>query len=825
MIDTTIRLLPAAPSYPLLPATPSYSPLWCQRFERASKSKNPLKAATPQIFNERLKLAAPALWAGETGLQLSEDESDAILSELEKGVELCQQQIIQNAFRDGLGIGNQAERWQIAFPPLRLVVAHYANPIKPQHVVLLKPFHNIRQQFLAKLPAIFESTPAELAGAILFAAAAFDGLIDAKRAEALVKIDVTAISINRGVCLVDLGDAGTWFPGALSQALIFCYHRRFGLPLCADENSNQSAPAMPVKPRSHVDGLRALGQSLEKLTGTERTLLVERIPAICRAFHGTVFPGYLLSYVNGVNKSSSLPARRYQEIFTGQCDTLSIPSESATEALAADYRHHNKTHRERVMQAIRRHIKSLATTATAPPNEVKAAIAALIAPEDRWPIQKLLGEWVIAKIDETLKKDGAWTSLIRYYQALWWPLFIEAGEDDPCTMSATMLVNWIERALARHNTDSSQLYFQQQIGDFLRYLSSNHGVPKIDFADLEGWISDSICRVNSDWILPGEFDRVIELLRSDTIIKEPWLREVCVLVARICYRGGTRRLEPLQARVRDLQTSKTPELVIRESLLGTLKSDQGERRIPLLGLFPDTEPQELLAYHSRRTLVSKPDAPLFSSPNAPDEPLDHEKVYRYITKAMKIATGRDDVVVHLLRHGCANTRLLQLEIADGSIELPDGLDGLSHVEFSSQRCEAVKNALFQRRSDDSPDTGERNLFALALLLGHLSPATTMKSYQHMMDFLVHLHARAAQPAIRDYLAIAAAIGTRKSQIYNIAKKCNISAKELTLEGVLPEIQRRHSEGLTRSEVIDKATSRLPRDPSPPPSPTGEATTG
>ncbi len=816
MIDTNL---------PLLPGTPSYSPLWSQRFERASKSKIPAKSATPSIFNERLKLAEPRLWAGETGLQLSEDESDAILSALEKGVELCQQQIIQNAFRDGLSIGNQAGRWQIALPPLRQVVAHYANPIKPQHVALLKSFHSIRQQFLDELPAIFESKPAELAGAILFAAAAFDGLIDAKRAEALARIDVTAISIDRGVCLVDLGDAGTWFPGALSQALIFCYHRRFGLPLCADEKSNKSATAMHVKPRHRVDGLRALGGSLKELTGTERTLLVERIPAICRAFHGIVFPGYLLSYVNGVNKSSSLSARRYHEIFTGQRDIRASRSKPATQELPAEYRNHNKAYRDRVMQAIRRHIKSLATPATATPNEVQAAIAALIAPDDRWPIQKLLGEWVIAKIDETLKKDGAWTSLIRYYQALWWPLFMEAGEDDPCTMSATMLVNWIERALARHSTDSSQLYFQQQIGDFLRYLSSNHGVPKIDFADLEGWISDSICRVNSDWILPVEFDRVIELLRGDTIIKEPWLREVCVLVARICYRGGTRRLEPLQARVRDLQTSKTPELVIRESLLGTLKSDQGERRIPLLGLFPDNEPQELLAYHSRRTLVSKPDAPLFSSPDAPHKLLDAEKVYRYITKAMKIATGRDDVVVHLLRHGCANTRLLQLEIADGSIELPDGLDGLSHPEFSRQRCEAVKNALFQRRSDDSPDTGERNLFALALLLGHLSPATTMKSYQHMMDFLVHLHARSAQPVIQGYLAIAATIGIRKSQVGNIAKAYKAPGEKLTLERVLPEIQRRHSKGLTRAKPIIQPTSTIPPDPSPSPSLTGEATTG
>lgn len=751
--------------------TPPNSDYWHGQFGRSLQSRSPLKRAVAQIFKERLWESAPDIWLEKSGLTLSEDQSDAILSALEKGLSLSQQEIVRSAFRQGLSGKNGDQTWRIALPPLRLLVANYANLVKPQHVVLLKHFCTIKQAFLDQLYSLMNADSESLAGAIAFSAAAFDGQVDRHRLAALLHANISESSIAKGTCLVDLGKAGVVFPSAITQSLLFTFQRRFG------------------KDKLHIsvsNCLTSLATHLQ-LAPKERYALEKRLPSLCRAWHSLHLPGYLLAYTHGINRSTSFSVATYQQLIGVETDNDPLIAVNCQSIRSTPNSHLSRQGpREETMQAIRRIIENLTKGSSKEDREsAKVAIAQLVEPHDIWPIQKVLAEWVIEKIDETAKKDGAYSSLTRYFSSLWYPLFVTALDFDPRHADTASLEDWIEETLPRHKSDSSQLYFQGVLPEFIGFLQRRYGLPQIQLNEIGGWLHEGERRVNANWITPQEFDHAIELLKTGKIVKESEMAQICVLVARICYRMGTRRREPLQASIMDLQISKTPELVIRESQYGSLKSDQAVRRLPL-GLLLDDEAKELQEYAAKRRNQSGAKAPLFCSPDDPTRPIEPEAVYRYIKKALQLACGRSDIVIHLLRHSFGNTTLLQLEHASNSINIPKQFEAFSHKNFSPERCGQIWKAVYGHNKCDQCDAGEKNLFAVSLLLGHLSPATTLKSYIHTMDLLVHLALASAQPEITDMDVLSMSIGLKKSQTYKNAK---VKGSKLDLVTLLPKIQK------------------------------------
>lgn len=747
------------------------SDYWHAQFGRSLRSRSPLKRAVAEIFKERLWTSAPDIWLEKTGLTLSDDESDAILSSLETGLPLCQQEIVRSAFRQGLSGKNADGTWRIALPPLRLLVANYANLVKPQHVVLLRHFCAIKQAFLDQLYSLMNADSETLAGAITFSAAAFDGQVDRNRLAALLRAENAAISIAQGTCIVDLGKAGIVFPSAITQTLLFSYHR------CFDKEKRDVSISR---------SLAALATHL-CLTPKERYSLEKRLPSLCRAWHSLHLPGYLLAYAHGINRSTAFSVPTYQELIAGEMKSDPTVASCAQPNRLMPNAHLNRQGpREETMQAIRRILESLGKHSTKEEREsAKIAFAHLVEPAGTWPIQRILAEWAIVKIDETTKKNGAFSSLARYFSALWYPLFASAQEFDPRQADLASLEDWIEEALPHHRTEASQLFFQGVLPEFLAFLQKQYGLPKLQLNEIGGWLHEGERRVNANWITPQQFDRAIKLLKSGKITKDPQLAQLCVLVARICYRMGTRRREPLQASVMDLQLSKTPELVIRESQYGSLKSDQAVRRLPI-GLMPVEEAKELLEYAVNRRNQSGAKAPLFCAHDDPMKPIEPEAVYRYIKKALQLACGRTDVVIHLLRHSFANTTLLQLESASNSISIPTQFQAFSHKNFSPERCSQIWKAVYGHNKSAQFDAGEKNLFAVSLLLGHLSPATTLKSYIHTMDLLVHLAIASAQPEITNMEVLSASIGLKKSQTYKSSK---VQGSKLDLVTLLPKIQQ------------------------------------
>jgi integrase len=764
-------------------ATPIVHPLWTNQFARALKSKNPSKANAYNIFVERLSKEAPLILQGQAEIHMRTEESDKLLSNLEKKLPLVQQKIIQNAFRDGLSEGNAENRWEIYLPPPRLLPFHHPNLVKPQHFVLQHDFQNIQAIFLDRFEDLWDSPVEVKRGALIFSAAAFDGIGNKAKLEAISRLEQQQIILSEHLCMIGLFESGIWFPGGISQALLICAqaHR---------DNKDHESAVTGQKSGSMHDQLSALAEFL-KLNSRQKQLLCKRLPTLNRAHHADYMPGYLLAYNHGMSESTPLPVSGYQLLMTGS-PGISVSSEyqKPRKSIQKAERDDKKDQRASLMQLGRRILEGLTEhPPKSTPEEATLQLQSLLADESLWPVQRLLIEWLCHEIAEITRKKKRISSLIKYYQSIWRSLLMTLAFIDPFVLDQRAQEDWLSDALMGDRSVSGQLDFQAGLSIFMTYMFNQRGLAKCDLNSVEGWILDAKRPVNADWLTPKQFDAVINLISSGQVTKESWLKEVSVLIARLCYRSGTRRTEPTVIRVMDLQVSKTPELIVRESQFGTLKSNQGERRIPIHGLFPVDEANALLDYAQRRLDVSGPRAPLFVNPEKPDVALIPDSVFRVITRAMKMVTGRD-LVAHTLRHSAANTLLIQLEVADGNIELPNDIDVFQHLNFSKERCIAVKNAIFRRLADSPEDSGEKNIYALCLIIGHLSPKTTIKSYLHLFDLLTFINAKYMQPRIQCIPFLAKLMGLSVSGLYDFAKRHGIRACDLNLERLISFIRSR-----------------------------------
>lgn len=760
---------------------PSVHPLWANQFARALKSKNPSKANAYNIFVERLRKEAPQILEGQVVIHMRPEESDKLLTKLEIKLPLVQQKIIQNAFREGLSQGNAEKRWEIYLPPPRLLPFHHPNLVKPQHFVLLQDLQDIQTRFLDRFEDLWDCPDEVKRGALIFSAAAFDGIGNRQKLKAISRLEQQQISLSKQLCLIDLVESGIWFPRGISQALLICAHAH-------RDNIEHDSDATAKKSPSMHDQLSALADFLD-LNSRQKSLLCKRLPNLTRAHHANYMPGYLLAYNHGMSESTSLPVRGYRLLMTGSPGiAASCEYRKPRKSIQKADRNDENDQRASLMQHGRRILEGLTEhPPKSTPEEATLQLQSLLADESLWPVQRLLIEWLCHEISEIARKKKRISSLIKYYQSIWRSLLMTLAFIDPLSLDQRAQEDWISDALAVDRSVSSQLDFQTGLSIFMTYLFNQRGLAKCDLSAVEGWMSDATRPVNADWLTPKEFDAVINLISSGQITKVAWLQEVCVLIARMCYRAGTRRTEPTVVRVMDLQVSKTPELIVRESLFGTLKSNQAERRIPIQGLFPVDEANALIDYAQRRLQASGPRAPLFVNPEKPDVALNPDSVFRVITAAMKKVTGRD-LVAHTLRHSTANTLLIQFEVADGNIDLPDDIDVFRHLNFRKERCIAVKNAIFRRLAISPEGSGEKNLYAVSLLIGHLSPKTTIKSYLHLFDSLTFINAKYMQPRIQSSSLLAKLMGLSVSGLYDFAKRHEINACDLNLERLISYIR-------------------------------------
>ena len=198
------------------------------------------------------------------------------------------------------------------------------------------------------------------------------------------------------------------------------------------------------------------------------------------------------------------------------------------------------------------------------------------------------------------------------------------------------------------------------------------------------------------------------------------------------FYAGLRVSEIFHIQVSDLIADGGYTLYVRRS-----KSSSGERCIPLSLLLPDGYLKEVVNFF--RNSRSKEEASIFAESEPYAESRDCSRTIRKI-----FAKSGTDIGFHDLRHSFANWFLLRgIAAISEARYLPSHAPFFKEELFSPKYLRRVREVM---HGFGEPSTGQ-SLFsyilpALARLLGHAGPVTTVSSYIHIADWLSYVVIRA-----------------------------------------------------------------------------------
>lgn len=733
-----------------------------------------------KIFMERIAKEGQAIWNCEQGLTKSSTDTDLLLDRLESGLKKTHRKVVQHLLRTGLAQGNRSGLWTCYLPPLRRNIRPAMPLVRQCDFARLPVLRAVQEAILRQLDRLPLADRDVSAGLIIVSAAAFGGLVHKQWLSALGFANYTSCSVGPAGLRIELIDPTnsslrrSFFPDPFTEFVFLRHWLSHDLPLVTPKPGQGRPP--------HERCLKALMNSIKMDTRTSSELVSNLHAAAFPALFIQA-PGCMSAYAIRRFSSTSLPEsvsrRVFNECSKGMDIGLSSPS-SAAERPFSTFLPKNCSRRDWYLRTILHHLSQFAQPVcrhTA--GEIEEMISAVKPPQDCWRVESLLCQWVLEQLLPQAHKSLAPASIARYFQSIWQPLFVAATDLDLLDLDGDSTADLYDRALSLVPSTAGRRYLQSRLAAFHAWLRKQHNLAEVDFSELDHYVADKGA-VRANVITVPEFRAAISLLEDPDLVLEDWLREVCVLVLILCFRLGLRRREPLQARLCDFREVGNT-LWVRPSMYGSVKSRQSIRKLPLASLL---EADELERFHRwfRRVAerVGEPKVSqhlIFCNPDQPQVVLDPQRVFEKIMKAVRTATNDPTLVPHHLRHSFANWTFIRLQLAGGYFNLPTGLPAFDDCAFSIDRCVQLKSNLYNYADSAIHDIGRRDLYCVASLMGHLSPATTVSSYIHLFDFLTSRFTR-DYPRVDRIEDLANLMGVDRSRIYQIAKSKNITRDKL-----------------------------------------------
>jgi hypothetical protein len=198
-----------------------------------------------------------------------------------------------------------------------------------------------------------------------------------------------------------------------------------------------------------------------------------------------------------------------------------------------------------------------------------------------------------------------------------------------------------------------------------------------------------------------------------------------VLIACLSFRLGLRTSEARLIEIRDVHVASGEiDLLVRSNSRYETKSDAGRRKLPLEALMPADEVALFRKILEARLREGNPHSLLFSFEDKKNSPSP-----KWISGALKLATGNEDAVQHSLRHSFGTWLLLRLfEASDPSSQIrsmfPAGVipDPLTKHEW-------------KRIIGGIPGPNADLLHCVQKRMGHARPQTTVRNYIHCLPEL------------------------------------------------------------------------------------------
>lgn len=262
--------------------------------------------------------------------------------------------------------------------------------------------------------------------------------------------------------------------------------------------------------------------------------------------------------------------------------------------------------------------------------------------------------------------------------------------------------------------------------DFHRLMSRVLGAEDPDWGEIDA--GDDVLSISPGLILEKEYRHALSLAapHPDAASREDLARAFILIVA---MRFGLRGAE-ITGLMRSDWVNATPDTVVvlvQKNKHRVLKTPAARRQVPLLFTLTDIERKIVDRFLALWEGIARGDQsiPLFASSSADGTSMNGKLLRFQASQLIKQATLNPDLSLHHARHTFANRVGLML------------LQGTEHIwphadveEVSQQSRSHARKLLLC-----TEDVTRRSLWALARLLGHAHPQTSVRSYSHFLPEL------------------------------------------------------------------------------------------
>jgi integrase len=264
---------------------------------------------------------------------------------------------------------------------------------------------------------------------------------------------------------------------------------------------------------------------------------------------------------------------------------------------------------------------------------------------------------------------------------------------------------------------------------FHKYLGEHAGVGPLDeLAYLQKPFG--LLHVDANFITVDEYLRVLDYISDPVRPMDEYLRSVLRLIVILAFRCGLRRSEVFYLMADDFDDADY--LHVRNNSLRRVKTSNATRSIPAGILLSKGELAELNLFLAERRQLYHKGVILFGKKGEVDVPLDPDSLVDKVHKAMRDELKDKSLKMHHLRHSFATLLTAKL--------LPNGTDfihrfvGARGEKTLEWLTEARDGKSFRERLFGTSEIRSLDLQAVAHLLGHGSPATSVEHYIHSLDW-------------------------------------------------------------------------------------------
>lgn len=266
----------------------------------------------------------------------------------------------------------------------------------------------------------------------------------------------------------------------------------------------------------------------------------------------------------------------------------------------------------------------------------------------------------------------------------------------------------------------------QLLRDFHRLMSRTIAIEDPDWSEIDA--GDDVLSISPGLLLEKEYQHALSLAapKPETADREDLARAFILLVG---MRFGLRGAE-ITGLLRTDWVDTVPGTIIvlvQKNKYRDLKTPAARRQVPLLFELSDAEKQVIDRFLALWDGIARNNSsiPLFVSPTDNSKLMNDKSLRWQASQFIKHATLNSDLSLHHARHTFANRVALILMQGTGNI-WPHSVS----AAISQEHRVHVRKLLLCTEA-----VTRRTLWALARLLGHAHPQTTVRSYLHFLPEL------------------------------------------------------------------------------------------